>query len=319
MGLLTALFTRHPKNNSTELLEAIAGAVDQVNPVLKQVSGYPDRYCKSISRAVQYAQHLAAQIPGPVTVSPEPSVKTPLVRALFPVQGEACVALQRSRDTRHFFQNHPDATGIYALMCMRRKTKAQLGMAMEGEILRRDVPQEIVYFTDYTVADPGLTESESRQQIARGFFDSLIVHVVNRIEARKQRKDALAQERDELLGQLRTAPAANRQEYEKRLKRVLRQMVRLVASLDLGRYYKDFDAVLLHADQYLYLEQTKINLDSMGVVRSPATSDSDEIMFHELVGRDRRRWTVMMMCCNQIEEQLTITDRLEEAQRWLGF
>ena len=319
MGLLNTLLGAHHQGDAPEFTHAIAWAVDRVDPVLKQMGGYPERYRKPVAHALEYAHALAARIPGPVSVTPESHSADPIVHTMFPLREDLHVAMDNSRAMQEFFQTYPDAHEVYALICMRRKTKAMLGMELEGEILRRDVPQEAVYFTDYTVAEPGLTESETRQRIAQGFFESLVIHVRNRVEARKLDKLALARERDELLARLHGLPAPRRAGIEQELQAVLDRLTECVADLELARYPKDFDAILLEPEKYLFIEQAGMNLDSMGIVRRPDTSGSNEFVFYDLIGRDRRRWTVALMYCNQIKNRASIEVRFENAQRWLGL
>jgi hypothetical protein len=319
VGLLNTLLGGHHEDDSPELMHAVDWAVDRVDPILRQMGGYPARYRKPVAHALDYAHALAARIPGPVSITPESHSSDPLVHAMFPLRDDLYVAMENSRAMRDFFQAYPETSEVYALICMRRINKAMFGMEMEGDILRRDVPQEAIYFTDYTIAEPGLNEAEARQRIARGFFESLVIHVQNRIQIRKLEKVALENERDELLARLHGGEANRRAEVEQELQSVLERLAEHVAGLELRRYPDDFDAVLLEPEKHLFIEQAGINLDSMGIVRRPDTSGSNEFIFCDLIGRDRRRWTVTLMYCNQVKNRASITDRLEHAQHWLGL
>ncbi len=319
MSLLDTLLGGRHGHDAPELASAIAWAVDRVDPLLKQMDGYPDRYRKPVTHALDYAHALAARIPGPVSVTPESFATDPAIRALFPMPDDLHAAIQYSKDVQVFLQASPEVTEIYALMCMRRRTKAMLGMDMDGEVLRREVRQDAVYFTDYTLADPGLTEAEARQRIAWGLFESLVAHVAHRIEVRKQEKIELTRERDEVLAQMRSAPAGRRPDHERNLRQVLDRLGEIVSTLELDHHYKDFEAVLLDPARHVFLEYTELNLDSMGIVRQSEVPGSGEVQFCDLIGRDRRRWTVIMMCCKEVKNRATITDRLASAQRWLGL
>ncbi len=319
MALLDALFGNRREGRSPELEAAIAWAIERVDPLLKQTGGYPDRYRKPIAQALDYAHALATQVPGPLVIGAQSYAADPLVHALFATPDKLCAAVDASRAMTAFFQTHPDVSEVYAMVAVRRTAKVQFGLEMEGEILRRDVRQEVVYFTDHTLADPGLSEAEARQQIARGLFESLIGHVARRIEARKQEKRAMEQERDELLGRLRTTTAERRGDLERTLQSTLSRLTESVASLDLDHYPEDFDAVLLEPEKYLFLERTEINLDGMGIIRHPEAAGSNEVVFCDLIGSDRRRWTVTLIYCDHVRNRVSITDRLANAQRWLGL
>lgn len=209
MSLLNTLFAGHKDGIPPEFSEAVAWAVDRVDPLLKQAGGYPDLYLESVAHAVKYAHVLAARVPGPVSISPEPYTRDPSDHAMLPFQTDLHLAMQRCQSMQEFLRKHPDVSAVYVLACMRRQSKPLFGMEVEGEIMRRDVRQNAVYFVDYTLATPGLSEAETRQCIARFFFECLIGKVANRIDARKQRMADLEQGRDALLAQLRSASASS--------------------------------------------------------------------------------------------------------------
>lgn len=319
LGLLDYLFGGNHAERSPELLDAVEWAVGRVEPLLKQVGGYPGRYLKPVAQALEYAQALAAKVPGPVSITPASYAADPLVHALFPLPENLHAAFEVSKAMAEFVIEHPDTTEVYAMVCMRRKVKNLLGMEITGDMLRRDVQQEAVFFTDYTLAEPGTTEAESRARVARGFFESLCGHVVNRIQMRKLARAREELARDELLADLRLAGPERRDELQKRLDTVLNQLSESVHGLELDRYHRDFEAVLLEPDKYLYLENTEMSLDSMGIVRQADADGSDDLVFCDLIGRDRRRWTVTMMYCNHVEAGLSTADRFKNAQRRLGF
>jgi hypothetical protein len=301
------------------LADAVERAVGLVEPLLKQAGGYPDRYRHAVGHALAYAHDLAARVPGPVHIDREAYVRDPLVHALFASADDIHAAMCVSQSMRDYHRDHPGAGEVYALICMRRGTKAMLGMEMDAGILRRDVPQQAVYFTDHTLADPGTTEAEARERIAQGLFDSLVAHVRLRIEARKREKAELEQERDETLARLHGAEPAKRGELETRLQRNLHRLGEVAQSLDLRRYGQDFEAVMLAPERYVYFEHTEMALDDMGLLREPEHEGCNRIEFCDLVGRDRRRWTVAMMYCDKVGDEAAMGDRLMIAQRWLGL
>jgi len=319
MGLFGRLLGGARTVITPDLAQAIERAVDLVEPRLKQAGGYPERYAGPVAHALAYARQLAAAVPGPVPISREAYASDPLVHALFASAEDVRTALCASQAMHEFRRDHPEAGEVYALICMRRRAKALLGIEMDGEVLRRDVPQEAVFFTDHTLADPGRTEAEARERMALGMLDSLVVHVAWRVESRQREKAELEQARDELLARLRGAEPDRRREWEEKLSENLAQLGVVAASLDLRRYADDFDAVLLEPERHVYLDRASMVLDGMGVLREPDAAGSREIIFCDLIGRDRRRWTVAMMHCDRLMDEATMGDRLASAQRWLGL
>ena len=319
MGWLAAWRGGRHEAADPRLLEWIGRAVDRVDPRLRQVGGFPAAYAKSVAHALDYAHRLADALPGPVLINRETFASDPLVHALFASAEDIQAALCASQAMRTFHGEHPEAREVYAMICMRRGTKALLGMDMVDGLLRRDVPQQAVYFTDHTVAEPGRTEAEARARIAEGFFDSLVTHVVRRIEARKAERAHLEQARDECLARLHGAAPDRRAVLSADLNQILGQLAELGTSLDLRRYIDDFEAVMDAPEQHLYLEHQAMVLDSMGVLRGAESPGNTTLEFCDLTGRDRRRWTVVLMYCNQVAEVASLGERLSSAQRWLGL
>lgn len=318
VGLLSKLFGSGRATDSPELARAVDRAVSLVEPRLKLEGGYPGRYREAVGHALGYCRDLAARVPGPISVDRESFVHDPLVHALFPSIDEVRAAMCISQAMRDYRKAHPAASEVYALMGMRRNERRLFGVEMEGEALRRDVPQQVIYFSDHTLADPAPTEAQARDLLAWDLFDSLLGHVARRVEGRKQEKAALEAVKDEILARLHAAPAAGRPALEAELAEVLQQAQRLNAALELGQYGKDFAAVLRQPQRHLYLEPALFRLDAMGIRREADMATGSDVAFCDLVGRDRRRWTVVMVHCGNVLAEATLSDRLLSAHRRLG-
>ncbi|WP_165873482.1 hypothetical protein, partial [Parasulfuritortus cantonensis] len=125
--------------------------------------------------------------------------------------------------------------------------------------------------------------------------------------------------RDEWLARLHGAKPERRAECEAGLQDTLERLGRVTETLDLRRYAEDFDAVMLAPERHLSIERTRMALDAMGMLREPEPDGRDEVEFCDLLGRDRRRWTVVLMYCDQVRDETAMGDRLSMAQRWLGL
>lgn len=310
MGIFSRLLGLDPENDHPELLLAIKRAISGVEPLLKQVSGYPDSYSEAVATALEYARGLAASIPGPIAINRETYAMDPFVHALFPSANFIKDALNASQSMRDYHCQHPAASEVYALMGMRRDEKTMLGMELSGQLIQRDVPQNIVYFTSHTIEHPASSEKESRDLVAWGFFDNLVDNVAKRIAMRKQKKQSLMQEKDMLAARLHTANAQTRTALEEELNKVLSSIQAAICSLDLRSYLDDFKAVLLNPEQYLRLDQTAMVLDSMGIRRKSTQEEQGQpVVFNDLIGFDRRKWTVALVYCSNMQIESSTAQR----------
>lgn len=317
MWLFNTLFNLHDTPENPALLAAIDRAVSAVDPLLKQTDSYPEHFRQPVSVALEYAKRLAYSLPGPVTIDREAYAKDAFVHALFPDINAISDAVTASLALQEYLRNSPGNNEFYALMGTRRIEKKVLGMELSATTLQREVPQQAVYFSSHTLENPSPDEPRAREMSAMRFFDSLVGKVKERIEQRKQKKEAQIERRNILQAALNTANTIERAAAEQHLAAVNAELQATVESLELSNFIADFNAVLLHPEEYLHLNHTSIILDSMGIKRSADDGErGQQLMFSELIGYDRRDWTLAIVHCTNIEYH-SFAERLEKASRYL--
>lgn len=319
MGVFGRLFGREGRQDSPGLRPAIDRAIDSVEPLLRQAKGYPADYRKPVAAALEYAQSLAASVPGPVSVSRESYARDTLVHALFPDIDYVGEAIGSSVALRDYLRELHAGRDLYALMGMRRFEKSVVGMELSGAVVQRDVAQKAVYFTSHTIENPAPTEQQARELVAMSFFDNLVGRVKSLVLQRKQDKQGLLLEKDLLMAKLRTASDRDRPMLEKQLDEQLKSLQAAFGALESGQYIEDFETVLLQPQRYLRLDQAPINIDSMGIRREGDDAERGRaIMFNDLIGYDRRDWTVMMVHCTNLRAD-SFAAKLDKAYRRLAI
>jgi hypothetical protein len=317
MSMFGQILGHHSEHEDPALLPAIERAVTAVEPLLKQMSGYPGRYSKPVAATLDYAQHLAISVPGPVTIDRESYARDAFVHALFADVSAVSESICASMAVQDYQREFPASKELYALMGMRRIEKKVVGMELSGDVVQHDVAQKAVYFTGHTIDNPAPSEQQVREQVAMSFFDSLVGKVKQRVKQRKHDKESLMQEKDMLLSHLRNANAPDRPALESKLERVMDGLQTIVGMLELSSYAKDFEAVLLKPEEYLHMDQTAINLDSMGIRRAADdTGRAEGILFNDLIGYDRRDWTVTLVHCSNLQNE-SFAEKLDKAYRKL--
>lgn len=311
-GFLARLLAPRP---DPELTETIARCVDQVEPRLRQAGGYPQRYADAVGRAWSYCRDLAARVPGPVEINRQAFARDPMVHALFSSPEGIVQALVKSRAVREWHQAPEKSRDVFALMGVRRWEKDVFGMEDQGGMLRRDVAQKAVYFSDHTFSNLGDSLPDTHDQLARQFLASLLARVKDRLEALRQNRLELERERDELRARLRSSP--EKEAHQARLQQTLSSLSEAVAALDLRAYADHFDAILLHPEQFLGLHPLSMSLDAMGIRQPQETpGPSHALNLWEMTCRDRRHWIVMLVHC-RLDELPEYHERLAAEERWL--
>lgn len=311
---------KRKSSNDPRLQEAIERAVYLVEPRLKQSGGYPGRYRAVLGRALRYADQLAAAFPGPVELDREHFVRDPFVHAVFGSQDAIQHTLCLSRAMREY-QLRPDAgTGdIYALMGMRRNEKRVFGLETEGEMLRRDVAQQTVSFSDHTLSCISASEAETRALVAWSIFDSLAARVASHMEGLRQEKFTLDKQRDDHMARLRGSTGERRAALEQELGILLRGLSDATRRLNLDRMPAYFEELLKSPETLVRLERQPRRLDGMGILRAQEDASISNLLdFTDLLGQDRRRWTVTLLHCRH-QELPPLSERLEDANRWLAI
>ena len=318
MSFFTHLFGHESQRNDPDILPAVERAVTAVEPLLMQMSGYPKHFRKPVASALEYAHSLAVILPGPVSIDRESYAKDAFVHALFPDVNYVEEAIRNSVALEDYLRKFPASQELYALMGMRRFEKSVVGMELSGGVVQHDVVQKAVYFTSHTIENPSPSELHARELIALSLFDSLVGRVKKRVEQRKREKQEQMLQKDMLASKVRAANELDRPALEVKFAEQLNSLQATASSLELGHYVEDFEAVLLHPEEYLRLDQTPIVLDSMGIRRAnDGTDQSRVILFNDLIGYDRRDWTVTMVHCNNLESE-SFASRLDEAYRRLS-
>lgn len=318
MGVFKYLLGMGTHDDIAGLMPAIERAANAVDPMLKQTRGYPNSYRKSVACALEYARSLALSVPGPVVVNNETYARDAFIHALFPQLNFVRDALCSSRAVQDYRQQSPACHEIYALMGMRREEKTMLGMELSGQVIHGDIPQSVVYFTSHTIENPASTEQQARDLITWNFFDKLVAKVAQRIQARKDTKQAQLQEKDLLTARLRSADANSRPALQTELSRLLGRLQDTSNSLDFSHYLKDFEAVLLNPQQHLRLQQVEMALDRVGVIQNQNNSTGAQtVVFNDLIGFDQRNWTVTMVHCKDMRS-VSFATRLDNACRTLS-
>lgn len=278
------------------LTARIQRAIEHIEPRLKFFSSYPRAYQHSIQLACQHSAALGTSLPPVLTLSPEAFAQEPLVHALFNNTEAMHNMIGDSRDIRDYCRQYgrPPEGHLYALMGVRRREKEVIGTVLNGDNLQHEEQHTLVYFESHTLSLPCTSEKELTELIEQHLFDSLINSLQDHITGINAERQQLQTERDSLVARLRAQQAPLN--AEQKLQHLRERLAELDAHYDLNHYHKLFDEFMAQAPQHLRLELNEIPIDMRGVKRNSDDRLAGRFTFHELVGRDRRRWTLIPVC-----------------------
>ncbi|MRR17864.1 MAG: hypothetical protein EG826_15560 [Deltaproteobacteria bacterium] len=250
----------------------------------------------------------------------------PLVHALFASPADIDLMLGRSMHLRDYLASAPALSGdyLYSLLAMRRCEKATFGMELEGDALRADVPQNLLYFTDHTLVELGDDLDTTRAKLCLDAFDSLMTSFADHFKAIFDEQQSLKNHRAfESAHMAVMRGKTGGPEFVVRTRKVSELDERLRAVAELLQPGPMLDALanfLAHPESSLRLEPVEVCVDRSGVILTgdaAAARSANIIGFPELVARDRRRHVVVLSRFLRQDAQRAVEEIRDQQARFL--
>lgn len=301
MGILSRLLgTDHQADVRTrQRIGELVERVMQLHPHLRLARHYQARMTPAIAASLDYVGELVDSVPVAREASAAAWAADPYIHAYFAAAADVAPVISRSPDLRAHFERNGDRPDAYAVLGMEMTERHMLGVGLEGDAVRRDVPQTTVSFSDHQVRMCGRTDADLRIEIVQRLLEQLALEGLARIAADKSRRDLLEQERAlvktrmQLLGRQGAgirgvlgseAPAPS--EELATLASQIEENERNLANLGLRENALDRGLdqvcdVFAHPQQHLFLSTRRMRLDRMNVVAAGDGHQlTDEFEFH---------------------------------------
>lgn len=275
--------------------EVVEHVVETTNPKLRFVRRYQQRLAPAVGSALAYLAEVVMSLPAAREASAAGWSSDAYLRAFFATPDDLVRAFSRSADLHAWFEQNPLAEEAYAVLGMEMLERHIVGMALEGEAVRRDVEQTTVSFGDYRVRICGGSDAELRQEIERRIVDELAIAGLARAAADQSQRELMEQERALLktrLQLLERQGAGMRavvggdepadQSEMARLQAQLAENTRNLASVGIGAAALEGELErvlesLSGAREQLQVSTRALRLDRMNVVHSGAGPDPAQL------------------------------------------
>lgn len=255
---------------------AVERAVDRVDPMLRLVPGYQRRLAPAVRRALSHSDALVAALPGPVDVRARSFGTDPLVHAVFSTPDDIGETLGRSQEVRTFLA----------------APSHQLTESFYGLLGARRREKNVM---GIALVD-GLLHADASQTLLYFADHTLRAISANLDDTRRQLQlagfDSLAD-----------GFVAHRKEANSR-------------PLQAAEVLAELCEWLMTAENHLRLEPVSVAVDLLGVEATGPGPGVHQLSFPELVGRDRRRWTLLLARLSR-DEALAAIERQQQALRYL--
>jgi hypothetical protein len=316
LRLLKSIFAERedPCNGLPEALldAAIERAVDGTDRRLRALGNYRRRLREPVAQAVRHVVGLVDQLPAAAEISPSGYSGDPRLRAAFASPEHLGEILGRFRAVRDYLKSCPGLPpdAIFGLLLMSRQERQVLGMELDGELLKRDVLQTAVSFTDHRYLAPADSEKHARRAVKMRAFDFLLQKALERMGSEKARRGKLGQERLLLRRKLKALqsgswgsdPLFSQADQPSQNPEALEALEAEIEAIDaeLGRFggielgleesFRQVEDTLGQPEQWLGLERSRLSLDYRGV----KSAGAEEIEVCEVVSADGTRRTVIL-------------------------
>jgi hypothetical protein len=311
-GILGLSKTDESSSTEKDLLAAVEHVAGKVDPKVRWASNYRQRLKPAVRRTLAYADELVEKIPGPYPIHPDAWDKDPLVHSLFTSPRQVERRFYADPEIQNFFQ-HSGTDAGYAVLTMTKQEKTVFGTESWGELVRRDVPQISVEFTDHRVLLSASDEAEFRRELTEELLTYLAGQALEEILALKSWHQELVQEREILDMQLKIRKSGNRgirllQNEDEVMQMLaaenvladLHQKIREVRrQLDEpGDYVEHVEKVLLHPETYLSVDRETLRLNEMGMkIKTESSVPVNEFTLGQVnLKNGHRRWAALVRC-----------------------
>ena len=323
MSLLSAVtdFLKPPPPPNPLVQRALDRVAEMVDPLLKVEPGYEKHLAGPVEHALGYCDGLVAALPGPIDINRKAFANDPLVHALFATADDIDQMLGRSQAVRDFLADPCswEHDHFYAMFAARRQQKKQLGMEQQGEVIRNDVPQTVLFFSGQTLIEPSCQLETTLQELRCKAFQSLLHTFHAHVEALRHERSGLrtdaSLERAHLIV-LRNQ--ADGREYEvgtRHLAELDSQLRNNAEALMPAHLITALADYLRAPEPALHLTPVSITVDRLGIVRDEIGDDftAHTLNFPELTARDRRLHLAMLARINR-DEALEAVEMVRDQQ-----
>mgnify|MGYP001765840773 CR=1 FL=1 len=326
MSLFSAVadFLKPPPPPDPAVLKALDRVAEMVDPLLKVTPGFERHLADPVRHALGYCDGLVGALPGPIDINRQAFSTDPLVHALFATADDIGQMLGRSQAVRDFLAEPRcwESDHFYAMLAARRQQKKQLGMAQQGDLIRNDVPQLVLYFSGHTLIEPSCQLEESLHGLRCKAFESLLHTFRSHVQVLRNERDGLRADISVERAHLTTFKSAlgnheievgtrHLAELDGKLRQHAEELMpeHLIASL------ADY---LQAPEPALRLSPVTITVDRLGVVRDEADdSNAHTLNFPELTARDRRLHLATLVRVSRDEAMEAVEAVRDQQQRFL--
>ena len=161
---------------TTEDKQIVENFVDASNSKMRAVQGYSDKLRVYVRTLYSHVLQVADEIPPPIDLNLETFQIDTLVNALFVNSQDIDRLFDKNPDVNAFLHSNDknQAPILYALLTASKTEKITLGLGMQGDMIIRDLPQQVVNFSEHKIHTPCASSEELNTALKEYLFNRVV-------------------------------------------------------------------------------------------------------------------------------------------------
>jgi hypothetical protein len=174
------------KQQAKEDRQIVEHFVNAANSKIRAASDYADKLRIHVRALYTHVLQVADQIPPPVDLTPAAFATDPLLNALFVNSKDIEKLFNTDPDLNAYLRAHSkyDAPALYALLTAGKSEKRTLGIGMQGDLLMREVPQQVINFSAHKIHTPCASSDELRTALKEYLFNRIVTFIKQEMASR---------------------------------------------------------------------------------------------------------------------------------------
>lgn len=176
----------HDEPQTEEDKRIVENFVEASNTKLRAVNDYSYKLRGHVRALYDHVLQIADEIPPPVDLNPNDFMMDPLINALFVSRKDIDKLVATEHEVDAYLRSHSkyQVPVLYLLLTACKSEKGLLGVALQGDTLIREVPQQAVNFSSHKMHTPCASRAELGAALKKYLFERVVALVKQEMTAR---------------------------------------------------------------------------------------------------------------------------------------
>jgi hypothetical protein len=311
---------------------ALNRAIEGTDPRLGLVRGCQKTLHAPVIHAIDHIISLVDGFPEPTETSAQSYGNSPILRTMFSSSARMLEVLGTDINLNRFLRENTLTSGkIWALLLAEYASRDVFGSEIRGNIIRRDVAQRVVSFSEHRLVGLAVNSGQARSEMGSAAYNHLLALALESISDAQEARQSLDRQRTLLKRKLHIlnrggwsfdkprqgttlesgSVEAELEEIEMKLKALGTSDQTLTRNLDIVCRLLD------SAEDHLWKEELALNLDRMNIEREAEDTSARQLTY-QVLRNSRDRQLVILPVLIPLQLLPKTGDFLSKAKKYIS-